>query len=144
MYKSLTLLALLPSTLAHFVLNYPPPLGPLDEDNEGTAPCGGLDINNPGNVTDVTVGGFSIASRSTHPQANWLFRVTTSTQEPYNWTNVLPVVSQSGLGDFCLPSLSVPDSFVGQQAILQVTQGAVDGSLYQVSERWFDVRQTRL
>lgn len=134
MYKSLTLLALLPSAFAHFVLNYPPSLG-FNEDDEGTAPCGGAEISFD-NTTDITVGSFSVASRSTHPQANWLFRVTTSTEEPYNWTNILPVVSQSGLGDFCLPALSVPASFVGQQGIMQITQGAVDGNLYQVNLLW--------
>ena len=131
MYKALALLALLPSTFAHFVLNYPPSLG-FSDDDEGNAPCGGFDISFSGNVTNVTVGSFSIASRTTHPQASWLFRVTTSTEEPYNWTNILPVISESGLGDFCLPALSVPESFIGQQAIIQVTQSAVDGNLYQV------------
>jgi len=132
MYKSLALLAVLPSTFAHFILNYPPALGPFKDDDEGTGPCGGYDISFSGNVTDTTVGGFSVALTSTHPQANWLYRVTTSTQEPYNWTNILPVVSESGLGAFCLPELTVPPSFVGQQAIIQVSQGAVDGNLYQV------------
>ncbi|KAK5077436.1 hypothetical protein LTR70_004964 [Exophiala xenobiotica] len=131
MYKSLALLAVLPSTFAHFILNYPPALGPFKDDDEGTGPCGGYDISFSGNVTDTTVGGFSVALTSTHPQANWLYRVTTSTQEPYNWTNILPVVSESGLGAFCLPELTVSPSFVGQQAIIQVTQGAVDGNLYQ-------------
>ena len=131
MYRSLGLLALLPSTFAHFILNSPPSLG-FDDDKEGTAPCGGFDINF-NNVSDVTAGAFSITSQTSHPQASWLFRVTTSTQEPFNWTNILPIVSQSGLGDFCISNLTVPDSFVGQQAIIQITQSAVDGDLYQVS-----------
>ena len=131
MYKSLALLALLPSTFAHFLLNYPPTLG-FDDDAEGTGPCGGAEITIPDNATELTVGGFSIAVQSTHPQASWLYRVSTSTAEPFNWTNISPVVSESGLGDFCLPSLSVPESFIGQSAIIQVVADAVDGLLYQV------------
>jgi len=132
MYKVLALLAVLPSTFAHFILNYPTALGVFKDEEEGTAPCGGYDINFSGNVTEVPVGGFAVALMSTHPQADWLYRITTSTEEPYNWTNILPVVSESGLGAFCLPDLTVPSSFVGQQAIIQVTQDAVDGELYQV------------
>lgn len=133
MHKSLSLLALLPSTLAHFVLNYPPSLG-FNEDDQGTAPCGGVDVAIPDNATEVTVGGFSVAVRSTHPQSNWLYRITTSVEEPYNWTNILPVVSQSGVGDFCLPNITVPEDLIGQKAILQISASAVDGALYQVSE----------
>lgn len=131
MYKVLALLAVLPSTFAHFILNYPTALGVFKDEEEGTAPCGGYDINFSGNVTEIPVGGFAVALMSTHPQADWLYRITTSTEEPYNWTNILPVVSESGLGAFCLPDLTVPSSFVGQQAIIQVTQDAADGELYQ-------------
>lgn len=128
----LPLLAILPTAFGHFLLNYPDPLGPFDDDNEPNSPCGGYDLSFSGNVTNVSVSGFSIASRTTHPQGSWLFRYTTTITEPYNWTNILPVVSQSGIGDFCLPALTVPDSLVGKQAIIQVTDDAVDGLLYQV------------
>lgn len=121
----------MPTTFAHFLLNYPATFD-FDEDKEGTAPCGGIDINFTGNVANVTVGAFSVALTSTHPQANWLYRFTTSTSEPFNWTNILPVVRQSGVGNFCLPSLSVPNSLIGKQGVIQVEQDAVDGSQYQV------------
>lgn len=133
MYKALALLALLPSTFAHFVLNYPVSLG-FDDDNEGTGPCGGFDVTfNATRDSNVTVGGFATTSRTTHPQADWQFRVTTSTSEPYNWTNIVPVVQQYGLGDFCLQNLTLPESYVGQRGVIQVIQSAVDGNLYQVS-----------
>lgn len=131
MHASLLLAALLPTTFAHFVLNYPTSLG-FDDDRESIGPCGGYDIVFGANDTNVTVESFAIASRSTHPQANWLFRATLSTAEPFNWTNLLPVVQQSGLGDFCIPSFSAPSSFVGQRGVLQIVQSAVDGNLYQV------------
>lgn len=127
---------LLPTTIsAHFLLNYPQPLGypNFDEDAEGTSPCGGQPITFADNDTSLTVSGFQIASRTTHPQANWLLRATLSTQEPFNWTNISPVINQAGLGDFCATNLSLPAEFVGKKGILQVTQGAVDGDLYQVS-----------
>lgn len=134
MFKSLALLTLLPTAFAHFVLNYPVSLG-FDDDKEGTGPCGGFAIPTTYNAsnTNVTVGGFATTSKTTHPQANWLFRVTTSTSEPYNWTNIVPVVQQYGLGDFCLGNLTLPNSYAGQRGIMQVIQQAADGNLYQVS-----------
>lgn len=131
MRTSLLLAAVLPNALGHFLLNYPNSLG-FDDDKEGTAPCGGFDITFGSNDTNVTVNGFAVATRTTHPQANWLFRATLSTAEPFNWTNILPVVSESGLGDFCLTDLKVPSDFAGQRGIIQITQAAVDGDLYQV------------
>lgn len=131
MRVSLALITFLPAALGHFILNYPNSLG-FDDDQEGTGPCGGFPITFNANDTNVTVGNFAVASLSTHPQANWLFRATLSTQEPFNWTNILPIVSQSGLGNFCIPALSVPSNFVGQRGIIQVQQDAVDGVLYQV------------
>ena len=135
MYKSIALLALLPSAFAHFVLNYPVSLG-FDDDAEGTGPCGGFEITfNETRDTNVSVGGFATTSKTTHPQANWLFRATLSTAEPFNWTNIVPVVQQYGLGDFCLQNLTVPESFAGQRGVIQVIQNAVDGNLYQVSRK---------
>lgn len=134
MRSSIALLALVPSALAHFKLNYPVPLVG-EEEQEATAPCGGATITFAANDTDLTVEGFQIAARTTHPEANWLFRATLSTQEPFNWTNILPVVSQSGLGDFCMTNLTLPSEFVGHQGLVQVSQGGDDGQLYQVGDR---------
>lgn len=130
-FSRTTLIRPVPTTFAHFLLIYPGTLG-LDDDKEGTAPCGGFNVNFTGDVKNVTVGAFAVALTSTHPQANWLYRFTTSTSEPFNWTDILPVVRQCGFGNFCLPSLSVPNSLVGKQGVIQVKQDAVDGSLYQV------------
>lgn len=136
---SLLTLAILPSALSHFILNYPQPLGypAFNDDAEGDSPCGGQPIAFASNDTQITVGGFQLSSRTTHPQANWLFRATLSTQAPFNWTNISPVISQSGLGDFCATNLSLPAEFAGKQGLIQVTQGAVDGDLYQVSFQLF-------
>lgn len=135
MYTSLFLPLLLPTLAsAHFLLNYPQPLGypDFDEDTEGDSPCGGRSITFADNDTSISVSGFQLATRTTHPQANWLLRATLDTAEPYNWTDISDVIMQSGLGNFCATNLSLPAEFVGKKGLIQVTQQAVDGDLYQV------------
>lgn len=119
----------------HFTLQYPPPVGPFNDDTEGTGPCGGLDPTFT-DVTDFHVGGDAIAVRSTHPQANWWFRATLDKTAQGNWTNLAPEVAQVGLGDFCQQALIVPSSYVGKQGVVQIIQDAVDGALYQVRSSW--------
>ena len=136
----LSLAALYKLTAAHFLLNYPPTLG-FNDDNEGESPCGGFTPILNSSAAQVQVDGFPIALRSTHPEADWLFRVTLSLQEPFNWTNLLPVVHEVGLGDFCIPDFKVPAEFAGQSGLLQILQDAADGELYQVrSQRIFSPR----
>ncbi|GAM87550.1 hypothetical protein ANO11243_055770 [Dothideomycetidae sp. 11243] len=115
---------------AHFVLNYPASLG-FDDDNEPNGPCGGEDIVFASNDTSVEVGGFSVALLTTHPAASFLYRATLSKQAPFNWTNLVPVVSEKGVGNFCLPQLNAPSSFAGQQGLIQVVVDGPDGILYQ-------------
>ena len=118
---------------AHFILNYPNSLG-FDDDKEGTAPCGGFDVTF-NNASDFHVDGDAVAVTSTHPQADWLFRATLDKTASGNWTNMLPVVSESGLGQYCEPSLITPGDWAGSQGIVQVVQHGPDGLLYQVSDR---------
>ncbi|KIY02087.1 uncharacterized protein Z520_02225 [Fonsecaea multimorphosa CBS 102226] len=117
-------------TSAHFILQYPQSLG-FDDDIEATAPCGGFDV--VFNTTDdsIPVGGFPVSMLSTHPAADWLFRVTLDQKAPFNWTNLLPVVSETGLGQFCLPHLVAPADFAGNKGVIQVIQDGPDGILYQ-------------
>jgi len=120
-------------TSAHFMLNYPNSLG-FDDDKEGDAPCGSFDVTFD-NATDFHVDGDAIALASSHPQADWLFRATLGkTATGTNWTDLLPVVSESGLGQFCEPSLSVPATWAGSSGIVQAIQHGDDGSLYQVRD----------
>ncbi|MCJ1279399.1 hypothetical protein MMC21_007223 [Puttea exsequens] len=129
----LLLLAISPSK-AHFVLNYPPTIG-FDDDTEGQAPCGGPAVDfNTNNVTDFHVSGDSIALKSTHPAANWLFRATLDqTATKGDWTNLLPAVSETGLGDYCETNLKVPAEWAGQKGVVSVVQEGDDGVLYQCS-----------
>lgn len=127
----LSLAVLTQRSTAHFLLNYPPTLG-FSDDMEGTGPCGSFPVVFNSSDVQVQVGGFPIALTSTHPEADWLFRATLSPNEPFNWTNLLPVVHETGLGDFCIPNFTVPAEFVGQSGLLQIMQDAADGVLYQV------------
>lgn len=119
---------------AHFLLNYPPTIG-FDDSVETTAPCGSFTIDfTKDNLTSFNVGGSEIAVTSIHPQANWLFRAMLgSDQNANNWTQLMPIVQQTGLGAFCEPAIAVPASWAGQQGIIGVVQDAPDGILYQVS-----------
>ena len=125
-----TLSALLVVSSGHFVLNYPPSLG-FDDSVEATGPCGGFPIVFNASDTSVPVDGFTAAMFTTHPQTQWLLRATLSKAEPFNWTNLLPVVDEIGPGNFCLPSLKAPAEFAGKAGLIQVTQAAADGALYQ-------------
>ena len=118
---------------AHFMLNYPTSLGFVDE-KEGTAPCGGFDVTF-NNASDFHVDGDAVALTSTHPQADWLFRATLDKNATgNNWTDLLPPVSESGLGQYCEPSLAVPSQWAGNTGIIQVLQHGDDGLLFQVKE----------
>ena len=128
------LAALVSQSSAHFLLNYPPTIG-FSDDQEATAPCGSFTIDfSAHNFTDFFVGGSEVSVTSIHPQANWLFRATLgSNQNTNNWTQLIPIVQQTGIGNFCEPAIAVPGSWAGQRGILSVVQHAPDGILYQVS-----------
>lgn len=128
------LTTLLASTAsAHFVLNYPPTVGPFNDGAQKTAPCGGYAPPYFNSSTNITAGQFAISMLSTHPQSQYLIRVSLNETAPYTWTNVVPVISQQGLGEMCFPNLlRAPAGFEGRTALLQVVQTASDGALYQV------------
>jgi hypothetical protein len=128
------LAALAAQSSAHFLLNYPPTIG-FDDSLEATAPCGSFTIDfSTDNFTNFYVGGSEVAVTSIHPQANWLFRATLgSNQNTNSWTQLMPIVQQTGLGNFCEPAIAVPPSWAGQKGIISVVQDAPDGILYQVS-----------
>ncbi|KIW70577.1 hypothetical protein PV04_02833 [Phialophora macrospora] len=118
------------SASAHFILQYPNSVG-FSDDDEGTSPCGGFDVTFSSNDSSIPVGGFPVSLLSTHPAADFLFRATTDQQPPFNFTNLLPVVSETGVGQFCLPALVAPADFAGKPGVIQVIQDGPDGILYQ-------------
>ena len=124
-------MALAAQASAHFVLQYPHNAG-FDDDVESTGPCGSFSIDDKTNSTDFHVGGDVIHLLGAHPQLTYLIRITPDMKVMNNFTTLLPDVQQSGLGDFCEPSVSVPASFAGTKGVLQVIADSPDGILYQV------------
>ena len=123
---------LVSQSTAHFLLNYPPTIG-FDDSLEGQSPCGSFTPDfSTDNVTNFYVGGDSLAMTSIHPEATWLFRATLDQTASGNWTDLLPAVTQTGLGDYCEPNVLVPLPWAGSKGIIGVVQDAPDGILYQV------------
>lgn len=120
-------------SLAHFEVRYPDSIGFRDAD-EDEAPCGGFtpDLSDSSKLVDFHVGGDAIAVRSTHQQGNWLIRVTLDEKAESDWEQVFPIVQQSGLGDYCNPAVTIPESYVGKKGVIGVVSSATDGVLYQV------------
>ena len=117
---------------AHFLLNSPPTIG-FDDSLEATPPCGSFTVDfSKDNVTDFHVGGDFIALTSIHPMATWLFRATLDQTASGNWTDLLPAVVQTGLGNYCETGITVPLTWAGSKGVIGVVQDAPDGILYQV------------
>ncbi|KAE8452082.1 hypothetical protein EG329_002248 [Mollisiaceae sp. DMI_Dod_QoI] len=130
-YISLMAFLIFKQSTAHFLLHYPPTIG-FDDDLENEAPCGSFTVDfSTDNVTNYHVGGDTLALTSIHPQATWLFRATLDITASGNWTNLLPTIQQTGLGDFCEPSIAVPASWAGSKGVIGIVQDAPDGILYQ-------------
>jgi len=124
---------LIDQSRAHFLLNYPPTIG-FHDSLEVSAPCGSFTVDfSKDNVTDFHVNGDSLAMTSIHPMATWLFRATLDQTAAGNWTDLLPAVVQTGLGDYCETNITVPATWAGSKGVIQVVQDAPDGILYQVS-----------
>jgi hypothetical protein len=120
---------------AHFVLLAPPSLegDSINEDKEGNAPCGAtLPDLSKRSATDFHVDGDFISLRLGHPQAKWLIRGTLEDKASGNWTQLFPIVLQSGLGNFCEPIVTAPQSWVNKTGVIGIVANAPDGTLYQV------------
>ncbi|KAM3423665.1 hypothetical protein BST61_g1081 [Cercospora zeina] len=115
---------------AHFTLNWPPTAG-FDDDKEPTAPCGGATVTVDDSAPEVNVDRFATSIFSSHPEGSWTFLATTNTQEPFDFTEIVPVINTTGLGVFCLNYLRVPADFAGKSGVLQVIDHSPDGILYQ-------------
>ena len=110
----------------------------MDEKLQTSAPCGGgtTDITKATFFTDFHVDGSPVGWLLGHPQANFLIRATTDEDaSKANWTQLFPVVQQSGFGKFCEPVVTAPEEWVGKKGFVGVVANAPDGMLYQVG--WF-------
>jgi hypothetical protein len=106
----------------------------FQDDNEGTAPCGGFSANfATANFTDFHVGGDTIALVNGHPTTTFLFRVTLDEKASSGWKNMVGAPIQvNGLNNDCNPQVPAPVELVGQKGLLQVIAQSPDGFLYQV------------
>ncbi|KAK1546030.1 hypothetical protein CPAR01_03532 [Colletotrichum paranaense] len=130
MNRLLTPLLLLASTAtAHFSMTLPKPLGDSD-DNEATAPCGGYTASSSSAATDFYVEGDAIGMENGHPQTNWLFRATLDQTAASGWTQLFPIVMQTGLGNFCEPKVVAPGNWTGKRGVVSVVAHSPDGLLY--------------
>ncbi|KAF3008814.1 Nascent polypeptide-associated complex subunit beta [Curvularia kusanoi] len=136
--KSVVALALAPVALAHFNLNYPASRG-FDEDKEPTGPCGGFDTVSS-QRTDFPINGAPIQLKLGHLQTNIAAYLAVG-DNPGDGFNVVlhPQIQVSGLGDFCMGSVSIPSNLNvtdGTKATIQVITKAQgeDTSLYQCAD----------
>ncbi|KAI0201347.1 hypothetical protein F4808DRAFT_459837 [Astrocystis sublimbata] len=119
---------------AHFTVQYPDTVGPFKDDDEDKEPCGGYSPKlSDAKFVDFHVEGDAVATKSTHPQTNWLYRVTFDEVAKNNWTQIYGIVQQSGPGDFCPKAITVPEDWAGKKAILSIVGSGIDGVLYQCS-----------
>jgi hypothetical protein len=118
-------------TTAHFILLWPPNAG-FNEDKEPTYPCGGYTPDVKNSSPDVQVDRFAISIQNVHPVGEWSFRGTTDTKAPFNFTEIVPLVNTTGIGDFCLDHMKVPSDWAGKSGVIQVVDNSPDGILFQV------------
>lgn len=135
-FRSLVAAALLflSAANAHFELHKPVPLegDSMDEKKEGNAPCGGGAPDLAQNkATDFHVDGDSVAVLLGHPQAKWLIRGTLDAKAAGGWTQLFPIVLQSGHGNFCEPVVAAPKDWAGKKGFISTVCDAPDGLLYQ-------------
>lgn len=123
-------------TAAHFRLDWPPTAGFIDDD-EGNSPCGGATVTVNDTAPEIQVDQFAVEIFSSHPAGAWSFFATINTEAPYNFTEIVPMVNSTGIGEFCLTNLRTPSDFAGKSGVLQIIDHSVDGVLYQV---WAVVR----
>jgi len=119
---------------AHFELLKPTPLegDNMNEDLEPNAPCGGGSADLSKNTaTDFHVDGDSVTVLLAHPQADYLFRATLDTHAAGNWTQLWPIFTHSGRGNFCEPAVTAPKEWAGKKGFVGIACNAPDGILYQ-------------
>jgi hypothetical protein len=131
MRSTIALLGLAVITSAHFVLQIPPNIG-FDDEVEDQEPCGSFSpTNRSGTVSNFDVAGDNIAVLTTHTTQTWHISGALLSSVD-NWVLLIPDISQQNVGTFCEPSVPAPDSWAGQDGVIQVIQNSPDGILYQV------------
>jgi hypothetical protein len=123
-------LALAPTAHAHFTLAHPEAFG-SHSTTQSKAPCGDTELLYD-DSTDYYVGGDAVAVITEDKSARILIRAVVGSNVEGNWTNLFPIVAQSGEGAFCEPLVPAPLEWVGRDGIIQVIQSGKEGLSYQV------------
>ena len=133
--KTLYLLAIVKAAIAHFTLDYPYSLG-FDDDKEPTAPCGGFEIsfNGTANITNFPLSGGFISIDTHHPASNFTYNIALE-GDIDNFKPILPKVVETGIGELCIRTDRLNESWEGKRGVLQVVGDGPDGVLYQVSSK---------
>ena len=138
MYIPLAALALLPLASAHFVLVYPSSRNGQDDSVESTSPCGNLLVSS--NRTSVSSTSFPLALEMGHDESviQVLLSLSSNPTSEGDFNITLEqTFGQTGLGEFCLPMVMIPESAGvkdGANGTIQViTDGEGGGGLYAVS-----------
>jgi len=125
---------------AHFNLNYPVVRG-FDEDKLGTFPCGSFDTVSPNRTLwPLTGGEISLTMGHIDARIEVTIAFGNDPGSAFN-TIIQKPLAQTGLGAFCLTSISLPSSLnitEGQNATIQVlTNGDPDGGLFNCADITF-------
>ncbi|KAL1843541.1 hypothetical protein VTJ49DRAFT_1134 [Mycothermus thermophilus] len=129
-----TSLLFLGAAHAHFSLEIPTSLEGDDMDDrlQPNAPCGGGNADlSTATTTDFHVDGDAILTLLGHPQATWLYRATLDPKAEGNWTQLFPIITQSGRGALCEPQVTAPQEWVGKKGFIGIACDAPDGMLFQ-------------
>ncbi|PVH97958.1 hypothetical protein DM02DRAFT_532140 [Periconia macrospinosa] len=135
----LTLL-LAPPTTAHFTLDWPTARG-FDDAQATSFPCGGFNnVKTP--RTDFPLSGGPLQLNMHHPRTRVAVYLALGNDPGSSFNYVLlPQLTQTGLGDFCLGHVNLPSGVnvtAGTNATIQVvTNGDPDGGLYQCADVTF-------
>ncbi|KAF2259065.1 hypothetical protein CC78DRAFT_84597 [Lojkania enalia] len=135
--NTFALFSLLPLSVAHFVLTWPPSRG-FDDANAVNFPCGGFDSASSSR-TDFPMSGGPIQLDMHHTQTNLAVYLAVGSDPGNNYNITLrPTLAEEGPGNFCLGMVSVPSDLNisdGTPATIQVvTNGDPDGGLYQCAD----------
>lgn len=122
-------------TTAHFTLRFPTQRGAADTESSEIAPCGGLPVSST--RTSVSLTSFPLALEMGHDESVVQVLLSLSSnpesEDAFNVT-LERTFGQTGLGDFCLPDVMVPEGVKeGDIGTVQVvTDGEGGGGLYAV------------
>ncbi len=127
--RSLVAASLLFSTTnAYFYLLQPPPIEGKNPELESEifAPCGGgkPDLSHP--TADFHVDGDSVAILLSQKQGNILIGASPNPNGTADWIQLSPIVRQTGEGNFCQPTVTVPKDYVGKKGFIGIVVHGVD------------------